>query len=263
MRPSLAHGKTIQQKLDDDPIIRARYDSAMGAMQDDRCFTSDWIVRGWDWAALGKATIVDLGGGIGTVSKALAKAFPLLEFVVQDRAEVIADAVVEDPEIKDRVRFMAHDIFAEQPFKNADVYLFRRVMMEKSDRECEDMLRALRPALKKGSYILVQDPMVRTAAASHDNRSTDLNSPSSEPRSRNLSTLARTKISRIRHALPGAGKHLASRLRSMGKHCQTSRSRLRISRRNNGERLQHSFRRDRMDWSGGDRVIKASFGIST
>jgi hypothetical protein len=145
----------------------------MGAMQDDRCFTSDWIVRGWNWGALGKATIVDLGGGIGTVSKALAKAFPLLEFVVQDRAEVIAEAVVEDPEIQDRVRFMAHDIFAEQPYKDADVYLFRRVMMEKSDRECEDILRALRPALKKGSYILVQDPMVRIFAASYEFGSAD------------------------------------------------------------------------------------------
>jgi hypothetical protein len=94
--------------------------------------------------------------------------------VVQDRAEVIADAVVEDAEIKDRVKFMAHDIFTGQPYKNADVYLLRRVMMEKSDRECEDILRALRPALKKGSYVLVQDPMVRISAASYRFGSADL-----------------------------------------------------------------------------------------
>jgi trans-aconitate methyltransferase len=171
----------------------------MNALSSDRSFSLEYIVKGYDWAALGKATVVDLGGGVGWVSRSLAKAFPLLDFVVQDWASVIANAAVEDPEIKDRIRFMEHDIVAEQPIKNADVYFMRRVLMEKTDAECVEVFKALKPALKKDAVILVQDPMVHTsydaAVRYFTNRSGLLG-----PRTRNMSDMARTPVSRIGHS---------------------------------------------------------------
>lgn len=56
----------------------------MAAFSNDSTYGNDQIIKGWDWAALGKATVVDAGGGIGTFSKDLAKAFPSLNFIVQD-----------------------------------------------------------------------------------------------------------------------------------------------------------------------------------
>ena len=49
---------------------------------------------GFDWNALGHdAIVVDVGGGIGSQSMTLAKNFPHLQIVVQDREQTVKDAV--------------------------------------------------------------------------------------------------------------------------------------------------------------------------
>ena len=152
----LAHGRTLKQTLEAEPEKRARYDRALGAFSNDRSFSIGHLVTGFDWAGLGEgAVVVDVGGGIGSASRALAKAFPRLRLVVQDREEVVRGAVVEDEE---KIQFLAHDFFQEQPVKGADVYFFRRVMMEWTDEKAVEIVKALRPALKKGALVQIQDP---------------------------------------------------------------------------------------------------------
>jgi hypothetical protein len=80
--------------------------------------------------------------------------------VVQDREEVVRSAVVEDEGIRDRIQFVVHDIFQEQPVKDEDVYLFRRVMMKWTEEKAVEILKALRPALKKGELVQIQDPFL-------------------------------------------------------------------------------------------------------
>ena len=49
---------------------------------------------GFDWMSLKKgAVVVDVGGGIGSQTLTLSKAYENLNFVVQDREAVIQDAV--------------------------------------------------------------------------------------------------------------------------------------------------------------------------
>lgn len=52
---------------------------------------------------------------------------------------------------------MAHDFFTEQPVVGADVYLFRWIMHNWSDKYCVKILRCLIPALKPGAKIIVND----------------------------------------------------------------------------------------------------------
>ena len=48
------------------------------------------LLQGFDWAGLGDGSlIVDVGGGIGSTSMTLAKAFPHLRFCIQDRPKTI------------------------------------------------------------------------------------------------------------------------------------------------------------------------------
>ena len=95
---------------------------------------------------------MDVGGGVGKIralgtlqfshvltlaggmSLELAKRFPSLNFVLQDRASVVEKAKVvwarEVPGVvaSGRIKFMAHDFFTEQPIKRAEVYLMRHIL---------------------------------------------------------------------------------------------------------------------------------------
>jgi trans-aconitate methyltransferase len=106
----------------------------------------------WDKHALG--TIVDVGGAHGDAAFALARKYPSLHLVVQELPEVVSNSK-SDPDLD--VSFMAHDFFEEQPVKGADVYLFRWILHNWPDKYCIKILRALIPALKQGSRIIVMD----------------------------------------------------------------------------------------------------------
>lgn len=153
----LVHGKPRWEMLAEDPARQAKYDNAMRPFSNDRTFSTAQVVEGFDWEALRKATIVDVGGGMGTVSKSLAEAFPLLTLIVQDKADVVANGSAEDPEAHPRVSWMAHDFFTTQPVKGADMYFFRRVFMEWEDERAIQIIRALTPAMKRGSRLLILD----------------------------------------------------------------------------------------------------------
>lgn len=147
----------MEQTLDADQRKRARYDSAMSANANDRSHSYEKVAAGYDWAALGDGTVVDCGGGVGNVSNFLAKQFPRLRFVVEDQKDVLVNATADDPEIKDRIQFLEHDFFKDQPIRDADVYFFRRVLMEWSDTDAVKIIKALKPALKVGAVVQVQD----------------------------------------------------------------------------------------------------------
>lgn len=65
----------------------------------------------------------------------LAKRYPNLKFIVQDRPKVVKQATTAwERELPDalssgRVQLMAHDFFTEQPVKNAQVYNLRYIML--------------------------------------------------------------------------------------------------------------------------------------
>lgn len=52
---------------------------------------------------------------------------------------------------------MAHDFLKEQPVRNADVYFFRFVFHNWSDKYCIQILRNHIPELKKGARIVIND----------------------------------------------------------------------------------------------------------
>lgn len=127
---------------------------ALGAMMPDSI-----IVSNYDWASLGTATVVDVGGGKGIVCKQLARHFPDLSFVVQDLEDTIAAGKATLPaELKERIVYMTHDFFAPQPVKDADVYYFRAIFHDWPNKYCVQILRNLIPALKKGARVIIHDP---------------------------------------------------------------------------------------------------------
>ena len=51
----------------------------------------------YPWAELGDTTIIDVGGGVGSVSLGLLQTFPNLKSIVQDRPEAVRDGTTVLP----------------------------------------------------------------------------------------------------------------------------------------------------------------------
>lgn len=78
--------------------------------------------------------------------------------MVQDLPPVIAAAEKEvPPELAGRTKFMPHDFLTEQPVHGADVYFFRWILHNWSDKYCIKILRNLIPALKPGARVVIND----------------------------------------------------------------------------------------------------------
>lgn len=146
------------EELSKYPARARRFKDAMHYFQSAPGFEAAHVLDSFDWEALKNGTVVDVGGSHGAVCIELARRFPSLRFVVQDREEVIAESSSLVPEdVADRITFMTHDFFTEQPVKGADVYFFRWIFHNWSDKYCIEICQALIPALKVGAWLLIQE----------------------------------------------------------------------------------------------------------
>ena len=107
---------------------------------------TDPLTHALDWASC--TTVVDVGGGWGPASIALAQRYAGPNFVVQDIEHVVVDGPAQVPaELKGRVTFAAHDFFTPQDVRGADVYIVRGVLHNYPDELCVEVLRAQIPGM--------------------------------------------------------------------------------------------------------------------
>ncbi|KAI2776596.1 S-adenosyl-L-methionine-dependent methyltransferase [Daldinia loculata] len=118
----------------------------------------------FSWGEL-KGTVVDVGGGSGHVSIALARLFPHLKFVVQDGSnDMLAEgrALLTD-DVGGRITFVQHSFFEPQPVQKDDpaaAYLFRQCTHNRCDRDVVTMFRSFVPGLESSgpaTPLLVND----------------------------------------------------------------------------------------------------------
>ena len=154
-----AFGFITQQRQTTEESMKAdRYARAMAGMAKRRQLSVEHLVSGFDWAGLPSGSIVvDVGGGNGHCSKAIAHCNPSLKFIVQDANAAFAKEVAAN-ELGGRLKFMTYDFFAPQT-ATGDVYLLRRILHHHSDQDAVRILQAqLEVARKKpGSRIVVMD----------------------------------------------------------------------------------------------------------
>ena len=119
-----------------------------------------FLTQAFDWASIEHGKVVDVGGSQGGVSILLAEAFPKLTFVVQDLPEALKGAKDKVPAaVKDRITFMEHDFFTDQPVEG-DVYLLRAIFHNWPDAYCLKILQKLVPALRNGAKLVINDSLV-------------------------------------------------------------------------------------------------------
>lgn len=169
---ALQHGLPIFEYLGKYPEKGRRFGSAMRFYTMGRDYSLQHLIKGYDWASIDHlgATVVDVGGGHGSVSQALAKVTKHITFTVQDLPGTVEQGRKELPgKFESRIRFMDHDFFTAQKVEGAEIYLMRWILHDWSDAYCVKILRALVPAMEKKSrsrlllfeYVLPEGPETR------------------------------------------------------------------------------------------------------
>ncbi|KAF9462322.1 S-adenosyl-L-methionine-dependent methyltransferase [Collybia nuda] len=134
---------------------------------------ADTILTAFDWKSLApESVVVDVGGGIGSVSLPLAAQFPHLKIVVQDLPSVIEDAkAMWSTEMPDaiksgQVKLEAHDFFTPQPQANASVFFLKQICHDWSDQYCMEFLKQLRSAATPKTVLFLMESIMPFAC--HD-----------------------------------------------------------------------------------------------
>lgn len=147
--------------IQSDPVRTRRFGKTIQQVLQQPASSLKHIAPGFDWTSLGDATVVDVGGHIGYCAVGIAQAAPKLRLIVQDRPEVVA--IAEDPKtsvipanLHDRITFEAHDFFTPQKTP-ANVYFYRKTLLNHTDKYATKIIQALSPILEPGNRLLIMD----------------------------------------------------------------------------------------------------------
>uniref|UniRef100_A0ACD5Z9L5 Uncharacterized protein n=1 Tax=Avena sativa TaxID=4498 RepID=A0ACD5Z9L5_AVESA len=104
----------------------------------------------------GVASLVDVGGGSGTLARAIARAFPHVKCSVLDLPNVIESIPAAD--VNGAVDYIAGDMMNSIP--SADAVLLKHVLHDWNDEDCVKILTQCRKAIHTGGKVIIVDVLV-------------------------------------------------------------------------------------------------------
>ncbi|KIK51363.1 hypothetical protein GYMLUDRAFT_265869 [Collybiopsis luxurians FD-317 M1] len=153
-------------ELPENKVRFKRFGVAMDAWR--RISPQGTVLQGFEWSSLEKnALIVDVGGGIGSISLEIAQSNPDLRFLIQDTSAVVQEGIKHwERELPDalpqgRVSFAAHDFFTPQPVHNADIFLARFICHDWSDAYTLKFLKHLRDSAQSTTKLVLMENCIR------------------------------------------------------------------------------------------------------
>ncbi|XP_049407575.1 trans-resveratrol di-O-methyltransferase-like [Solanum stenotomum] len=147
------HGKSLFEYAGDDPRVNRLLNEVMGS--DARLIISVLIKNG-KGVFEGLKSLVDVGGGTGTVAKAISNAFPELKCSVFDLPHV-----VEGLEGGNNLSYISGDMFKYVP--SAHAILLKWILHDWSDEDCVKILKKCKeaiPSKENGGKVIVIDIVI-------------------------------------------------------------------------------------------------------
>ncbi|XP_031251313.1 probable O-methyltransferase 3 [Pistacia vera] len=162
-----AHGEKFWEYAEKEPKVNHLFNEAMAS--DARLVTSV-VIDKCKHVFKGLKSLIDVGGGTGTVAKAIAKAFPNLECTVYDLPHVVADM-----QSHDNLKYAGGNMFEAVP--SADAVLLKWILHDWSDEECVKILKKCKEAItsngKMGKVIII-DMLVEKKEGNDESTETQL-----------------------------------------------------------------------------------------
>jgi O-methyltransferase/methyltransferase family protein len=157
-----AFGADFWSWLADRPDERAAFDSAMEQGKQGRVERLAPV----EWR--GDETVVDIGGGNGSLLVGLLRLQPGLRGIVFDLPETVRDETV----LGDRIEFVAGDFFDRVP--EGDVYILSTILHDWDDEHAAAILRTIRATSKPDTRLLILDSVVPPGNEPHGAKWLDL-----------------------------------------------------------------------------------------
>jgi hypothetical protein len=137
------YGQPVFDYLANHPEQAANFDAAMVGVHGRE---SAEIVQAYDWT--GVATLVDVGGGNGSLLQTVLQKLPSARGVVLDLPNVVERARTANT--NDRLSFVAGNFFEAIPV-TGDVFMMRHIIHDWTDEQCVTILRNIRRAIGQTS----------------------------------------------------------------------------------------------------------------
>ncbi|GMI80847.1 N-acetylserotonin O-methyltransferase [Hibiscus trionum] len=135
-----AHGLMIWDYCSHDPRMNNSFNEGMVS---DARFVNRILIDKYRGGFEGLNSLVDVGGGTGTLGKAIADAFPHMECTVFDLPHVVAG--LQD---SGNLKYVAGDMFEQIPA--ADAVLLKWILHDWNDDECLKILKRCKEAISNG-----------------------------------------------------------------------------------------------------------------
>jgi hypothetical protein len=119
------------------------------------------VAAAYDFSTI--RTLVDVGGGHGSLLAAILKTTPKLSGVLFDQPSVIAaaqkDRHVTAKGIANRCALASGDFFESVP-KGGDAYIMKYILVDWDDRRCVKLLANCRTAMNENGRVLIVDHVI-------------------------------------------------------------------------------------------------------
>jgi hypothetical protein len=158
---ALTFGMEIFDYFDQNPAIGSRFDRLMGNAT---IATAAGIVNAYDFSPFN--TVIDIGGGNGTLMTTILKANPNLHGIIFDLPHVAARTSehLKQIGVADRCDAVGGDFFDAVP-TGGDVYLMKWVLHDWSDERSLTILKNYRAAMTENARLLVVDMVMPEQAS--------------------------------------------------------------------------------------------------
>jgi SAM-dependent methyltransferase len=146
-----AHGKSLFDYLTDEPSFVPIFNAGMAASS---TAVTQAVVAAYDFARFG--TIVDVGGGTGSLLTAILRAHRQPRGVLFDLpvSRERAEAAIAAAGLTERCHFVGGDFFAGVP-AGGDAYVLKQILHDWDDERSAAVLEQCRQAMAPGGTLLV------------------------------------------------------------------------------------------------------------